>query len=58
MFLGDVSNANAEQEYYCNFIWKNSDLKLTLAALQQSQECNTLHSKMYYKSCVLLCIQY
>lgn len=48
MFLGDVSNANAEKEYYCNFIWKNSELKLMLAALQQSQECNTLYSKMSY----------
>lgn len=46
MFFVDVSNANAEQEYYCNLILKNSELTLMLAALQQSQERNILHSKM------------
>lgn len=46
MFFVDVSNANAEQEYNCNLNLKNSELKLMLAALQQSQERNILHSKM------------
>lgn len=46
MFFVDVSNVNTEQEYYCNFILKNSELKLMLAALQQSQEYNILHSTM------------
>lgn len=55
MFFADVMHINAEQEYYCNFILKNSELKLMLVALQQLQEYNILHSMMSYTIHVTLC---